>query len=49
MMAKIILSITFVITFDYVLTMIKLHDIASKIDKLEKKINTLEEQQGENE
>ena len=43
MMAKIIFSITLVITFDYVLTMIKLHDIASKIDKLEEKINALKE------
>ena len=41
MVEKIILSITFVITIDYVLTMIKLHDIASKIDKLEEKINSL--------
>ena len=47
-MAKIILSITFVITFDYVLTMIKLHDIASKIDKLEEKINSLKENTDDN-
>lgn len=45
MIEKIIFSITLVITFDYILTMIKLHDIASRLEKLEEKINALKGEQ----
>lgn len=41
MIAKIVLGITLVVTVDYILIILRLQDIISKIDKLEEKINDL--------